>query len=48
MVEFLITFMIKGNEICFGRKGVVYGIGKQIIAYAFGVCKSGYVEDPKG
>jgi hypothetical protein len=32
----------------FGRKGVVYVIGKEIIAYAFGVYQSGYVEDPKG
>ncbi len=40
--------MIKWNEICFGRKGVVYVIGKEIIGYAFGVYQSGYVEDPKG
>jgi hypothetical protein len=48
LVEFLNTFMIKANEICFGRKGVVYVIGKQIIAYAFGLCQSGYAKDPKG
>jgi hypothetical protein len=27
LVEFLNTFMIKGNEICFGRRDVVYVIG---------------------
>jgi hypothetical protein len=48
LVEFLNIFMIKGKEFFFGRRGAMYVIGKQIIAYAFGVCQSGSVEDPKG
>jgi hypothetical protein len=40
--------VIKGNEIYFGRRGVVYVINKQIIVDAVGICQSGYVEDPKG
>jgi hypothetical protein len=40
--------VIKGSEIYFGRKGIVYVINKQIMAYAFGVCQTRYIEDPKG
>ncbi len=48
LVEFLNIFVIKGSKIYFGRRGIVYVIGKQIIADAFQVCQSRYVEDPKG
>lgn len=47
LVEFLNTFVIKGNEIYFGRRGAVHAINKQIIVDAFRICQSGYVEDPK-
>ncbi len=47
LVEFLNIFVIKGFKIYFGRKGIVSVIGKQIIADAFQVCQSKYVEDPK-
>ncbi len=39
--------MIKGFEIYFGRKGIVYVINKQIMAYAFKAYQIGYIEDPK-
>ncbi len=48
LVEFMNIFVIKGCEIYFGRSSEVYVIGKHIIVYAFGVCYSGYVKDPKG
>jgi hypothetical protein len=48
LVEFLNTFVIKGSQIYFGRKNIVYAISKQLIANAFGACYSGYVEEPKG
>jgi hypothetical protein len=48
LVELLNIFVIKRNEIFFGRRGVIYVISKQIITNAFGVYQSGYVEDPKG
>ncbi len=47
LVEFLNTFVIKGSEIYFGKRNMVYVISKQLIGDAFGVCQSGYVEDPK-
>jgi len=37
LVEFLNTFVINGFEIYFGKWGIVYVIGKQIIVDAFGV-----------
>jgi hypothetical protein len=48
LVEFLNTFVIKGSEVYFGRKNIVYVINKLLIADAFGVYQSGYIEDPKG
>ncbi len=48
LVEFLNTFVITRSKIYFGRKGIVYVISKQIIANAFKVYQSGYVEDPRG
>jgi hypothetical protein len=43
LVELLNTFVIKGSEIYFGRRNIMYVINKQIIANAFGVHQSGYV-----
>jgi hypothetical protein len=40
--------VIKGNDIYFGRRGVMYVISKQIIVDGFGICESGNVEDLKG
>jgi hypothetical protein len=48
LVEFMNTFVIKGNDIYFGRRGVMYVISKQIIVDGFGICESGNVEDLKG
>jgi len=45
--EFLNTFVIKGNGIYFGRRGVVYVINKQIIVDAFGICQSGMWRIPR-
>ncbi len=47
LVEFVNIFVIKGSEIYFGNKNIVYVISKQLIVDAFSVCQSGYVEDPK-
>jgi hypothetical protein len=47
-VEFFNTFVIKGSEIYYGKKGIVYVIGKQITVDEFKVYHNGYVEDPKG
>ncbi len=38
LVEFLNTFVIKGCEIYFGRRNLMYVISKQLITYVFGVC----------
>jgi hypothetical protein len=38
-VEFLNTFVIKGFEIYFGRKNIVYLISKQLITNAFGAVR---------
>jgi hypothetical protein len=48
LVEFLNTFVIKESMIYFGKKNIVYVSNKHLIANAFGVCKSGYVESPNG
>ncbi len=48
LVDFFNTFVIKGFEIYFGRRNIMYVINKQLIIDAFGVCQSGYVEEPKG
>jgi hypothetical protein len=40
--------VIKGLEIYFGKKNMVYFISKQLIVNAFGVYDSGYNKDPKG
>jgi hypothetical protein len=37
LVEFLNTFVIKGFEIYFGRRNLVYFISKHLIIDAFGV-----------
>jgi hypothetical protein len=47
MLEFLITFVIKGTNIYFGYKDTVYVINKQLIVDVFGVYAEGYVEDSK-
>jgi hypothetical protein len=38
MLEFLITFLIKGTYIYFGHNDKVYVISKQLIVDVFGVC----------
>jgi hypothetical protein len=38
LVEFLNTFVFKEFENYFGKRGITYVIGKQIIVHAFGVC----------
>jgi hypothetical protein len=48
LVKNLNTFVIKGFEIYFGKKCIMYVISKYLIAYAFGVCQNGYIEDSKG
>ncbi len=48
LVEFLNTFVIKKSMIYFGKKNIVYVSSKHLIANAFGVYKSGYVENPNG
>jgi hypothetical protein len=49
LVKFLINiFVIKGCEIYFGKRNIVYVISKQLMANVFGVYQNGYVEDPKG
>jgi hypothetical protein len=48
LVDFLNTFVIKGSEVYFGRRNIVYVISLQLIANAFGVYQNGYFEDPKG
>ncbi len=48
LVEFLNTFVIKGSEIYFGRRKIMYVISEQLIANVFSVYQSGYVEDPEG
>jgi len=39
--------VIKGFENYFGRRNIMYVISKQLVADAFGVYYSGYVEDCK-
>jgi hypothetical protein len=48
MLEFLNTFLIKGENIYFGHKDKVYVINKQLIIDVFGVCVEGYVKKLKG
>jgi len=48
MGEFLNIFVIKGSTIYFCKKNIMHVSSKHLIAYAFGVYKSGYVEDPNG
>jgi hypothetical protein len=48
MLEFLNTFLIKGENIYFGHKDKVYVINKQLIVDVFGMCVEGYVKEPKG
>ncbi len=47
LVEFFSTFVIKGFEVYFNRKNIVYVISKQLILDAFGVYYNGYFEIPK-
>jgi hypothetical protein len=47
LVEFFSTFVIKGSEVYFNRKNIVYVISKQLIPDAFGVYYNGYFEIPK-
>jgi len=47
-VEFLNTFVIKETMIYFGKMNIVYVSSKHMIVNAFGVCNSGYVENPHG
>ncbi len=41
IVEFLNTFVIKGFEIYFGKRSIMYVINKQIMVDALGICQTG-------
>ncbi len=48
LVKILNTFVIKGSEIYFGKKSIVYVISKQLIAHAFSAYQNGYIDDSNG
>jgi hypothetical protein len=39
-MEFFNTFVIKGYEIYFGKRNIMYVINKQILVDAFGICQT--------
>jgi len=40
IMEFFNTFVIKGYEIYFGKRSIMYVINKQILVDAFGICQT--------
>jgi hypothetical protein len=40
IMEFFNTFVIKGYEIYFGKRNIMYVINKQILVDAFGICQT--------